>query len=348
MPWWLSLYLKPARVADGSSVPAPATIKRVTSTPATGTPAAPGDLSGSLAGFGLMLPTFDPYRQGAWRLIEAAARAEELGFDSGWAGDHLQYHAPVLEPYGALAAVAARTRSMRLGFGVMLLALRSPVWVAKQLATLDALAPGRVVLGVGTGGENPAEFEAAGVPLRERGRRVDEALEIVGRLLEGGPVDHPGPLLPLRSPGLEPVPGRRLPLVVGGRSEAAQARAARVADAWLAVWLSPQRVAEGRERIAGLAAAAGRPAPQTLLMVFVNVTGDRARARAEVDALTRGQYGLPLERLERWCLIGDAATVAEGLAAHRAAGADGFVLHPASPDPVAQLEPLAAVRSLLP
>jgi alkanesulfonate monooxygenase SsuD/methylene tetrahydromethanopterin reductase-like flavin-dependent oxidoreductase (luciferase family) len=82
-------------------------------------------------------------------------------------------------------------------------------------------------------------------------------------------------------------------------------------------------------------------------MVFVHVGADRARARAEVDALTRGQYGLPLERLERWCLIGDAATVAEGLAAHRAAGVDGFVLHPASPHPVAQLEPLAAVRELL-
>ena len=313
----------------------------------TSTQVTPGALSRSLAGFGLMLPSFDPYRRGTWSLLEAAERAEQLGFDSGWAGDHLQYHPPTLEPYGALAAVAARTRRLRLGFGVMLLALRSPVWVAKQLATLDALAPGRVVFGVGSGGENPAEFEAAGVPLRERGRRLDEAVEIVGRLLEGGPLDHAGPLLPVRSPGLEPVPGRRLPLVVGGRSEAAEARAARVADAWLAVWLSPERVAAGRERIAALAVAAGRPAPQTLLMVFVHVGDDRARARAEVDVLTRGQYGLPLERLERWCLIGDAATVAEGLAAHRAAGVDGFVVHPASPNPVAQLEPLAAVRELL-
>jgi alkanesulfonate monooxygenase SsuD/methylene tetrahydromethanopterin reductase-like flavin-dependent oxidoreductase (luciferase family) len=305
----------------------------------------PGALSRSLAGYGLMLPSFDPYRRGRWSLLEAAERAEQLGFDSGWAGDHLQYHAPVLEPYGALAAVAARTRRLRLGFGVMLLALRSPVWVAKQLATLEALAPGRIILGAG--GENPAEFEAAGVPLRERGRRLDEALEIVGLLLEGGPLDHHGPLLPLRSAGLEPVPGRRLPLVIGGRSQAAEARAARVADAWLAVWLSPERVAAGRDRIAALAAAAGRPAPQTLLMVFVHVGDDRVRARAEVDALTRGQYGLPLERLERWFLIGDAGTVAEGLAAHRAAGVDGFVLHPASPDPVGQLEPLAAVRELL-
>lgn len=154
-------------MADGASVPAPATIKPVRSTPATGTPAAPGDLSGSLAGFGLMLPTFDPYRQGSWRLIEAAARAEELGFDSGWAGDHLQYHAPALEPYGALAAVAARTRSLRLGFGVMLLALRSPVWVAKQLATLDALAPGRVVLGVGAGVDGFVLHPASPDPLAQ-------------------------------------------------------------------------------------------------------------------------------------------------------------------------------------
>jgi alkanesulfonate monooxygenase SsuD/methylene tetrahydromethanopterin reductase-like flavin-dependent oxidoreductase (luciferase family) len=206
----------------------------------------PRAFSDGLAGFGLMLPSFDPYRLGRWSLLEAAESAERLGFDSGWAGDHLQYHAPVLEPYGALAAVAARTRRLRLGFAEMLLALRSPVWVAKQLATLEALAPGRVVLGAGVGGENPAEFEAAGVPLRERGRRVDEALEVVGRLLEGGPLDHRGPLYPVRTPGLEPVPGRRLPLVVGGRSEAAMARAARVADAWMGVWLSPERVAAAR------------------------------------------------------------------------------------------------------
>jgi alkanesulfonate monooxygenase SsuD/methylene tetrahydromethanopterin reductase-like flavin-dependent oxidoreductase (luciferase family) len=304
-------------------------------------------LGESLAGFGLMLPSFDPYRQGAWPLLEAAERAERLGFDSGWVGDHLQYHPPTLEPYGALCAAAARTSRLRLGFAVMLLALRSPVWVAKQLATLEALAPGRIVFGAGVGGESPAEFEAAGVPLHERGRRVDEALEIVGRLLEGGPLDHRGPLFTVRTPGLEPVPGRRLPLVVGGRSEAAQARAARVADAWLAVWLSPDRVGEGRDRIAALAAAAGRPAPETLVMVFVHLGHSRERARADVDTLMRGQYGLPLERLERWCLIGDAETVAEGLAAHRAAGATGFVLHPACPDPLSQLEPLAAVRELL-
>ncbi|TMD91708.1 MAG: LLM class flavin-dependent oxidoreductase [Chloroflexi bacterium] len=293
----------------------------------------PPALSDSLAGFGLMLPSFDPYRLGAVPLLEAAERAERLGFDSGWVGDHLQYHPPTLEPYGALCAAAARTRRLRLGFAVMLLALRSPVWVAKQLATLEALAPGRVVFGAGVGGESPAEFEAAGVPLRGRGRRVDEALEIVGRLLEGGPLDHRGPLYTVRTPGLEPVPGRRLPLVVGG--------------AWLAVWLSPERVAEGRERIAALAAAAGRPAPQTLVMVFVHLGGSRERARVEIDTLMRGQYGLPLERLERWCLIGDAATVAEGLAALRAAGAGGFVLHPACRDPLSQLEPLAEVRELL-
>jgi alkanesulfonate monooxygenase SsuD/methylene tetrahydromethanopterin reductase-like flavin-dependent oxidoreductase (luciferase family) len=314
----------------------------------TSSQVASGAASRSIAGFGIVLPNFDPYRTGTWSLLAAAERAEELGFDSGWVGDHLQYHAPVLEPVCALSAVAARTRRLRLGFAVMLVALRHPVWVAKQLGTLDALAPGRVVFGAGVGGENPAEFEAAGVPTSQRGRRVDEALEIVGRLLEGGPLDHPGPLLPVRAPGLEPVPGHRLPLVVGGRSEAAEARAARVADAWMAVWLSPERVAAGRARITELAAAAGRPTPETLVMIFVNVCEDRARGRAEVDALIRGQYGMPLERVERWSLIGEAAAVAEGLEAHRAAGASGFVLHAASPDTLAQLDGLAAVRGLLP
>jgi len=125
------------------------------------------------AGFGVMLPTFDPFRTGPPPLARGAALAEDLGFDAGWVGDHLAFHPPVMDALGALCAAAASTRTLLLGTGVLLLPMRHPVWTAKQVATVDALAPGRVLLGVGVGGENPAEWEAAGVPVRERGRRLD-------------------------------------------------------------------------------------------------------------------------------------------------------------------------------
>jgi probable F420-dependent oxidoreductase len=302
------------------------------------------------AGFGVMLPTFDPFRTGPPPLARGAALAEDLGFDAGWVGDHLAFHPPVLDALGALCAAAAVTRRLLLGTGVLLLPMRHPVWTAKQVATVDALAPGRVLLGVGVGGENPAEWEAAGVPVRERGRRLDESLVILAALLRGDAVDHPGPLLPTRAPVLEPVPAVPPPLVVGGRSEAALRRAARVGEGWLGVWMSPRRVREVAERLAELAAAHDRPVPTVLMMVFVHVVGpgdDPEAARAEAAALVRGQYGLPFEALERWVVVGDERAVADALGALRAAGAAGFVLVPAASEPLRQYERLASVRALV-
>ncbi|WP_296145213.1 LLM class flavin-dependent oxidoreductase, partial [Pseudonocardia sp. SCN 73-27] len=95
-------------------------------------------------------------------MVEGAVLAEELGFDSGWVGDHLSFHPPLLDALTALTAAAVRTERLVLGTGVLLLPMRNAVWTAKQLASIDSLAPGRLLFGVGVGGENPAEWEAAG------------------------------------------------------------------------------------------------------------------------------------------------------------------------------------------
>ena len=302
--------------------------------------------TGSLAGFGVMLPSFDPFRLGTPPLLEGARRAEALGFDSGFVGDHLSFHPPVLEAACSLAACAAVTSRLRLGFGVMLLALRNPAWVAAQLGTIWALAPGRLLLGVGVGGENPAELEAAGVPLRQRGRRLDEALAVLPRLLAGEPVDHPGPLAPLRSPRIDPVPGRTPPLLVGGRSDAALERAARLGQAWMTTWMSPRTVEACVARLAERAAAHGRPAPEVVLLAFAHV-GERSRGRAEAAALVQRQYDLPFAALERWVALGEVDEVADFLGAYRQAGVRGLVLVPAARDPLAQYERFAEVRAAL-
>lgn len=303
----------------------------------------------SAAGFGVMLPSFDPFRTGRMPLVEGAVLAEELGFDSGWVGDHLSFHPPVLDAVCALAAVAPATRRLVLGTAVLLLPLRNPVWTAKQVATVAALAPDRLILGVGVGGENPAEFEAAGVPVAERGRRLDESIEIVSRLLRGEAVDHPGPLLPTRSPALEPAPTPTPPMVVGGRSDAAMHRAARGAEGWLGVWISSRRVAEVRRRLDELAVEYRRPPCRLLLMVFVHVcgAGGHDAALEEAAAFVRGQYGLPFEQLRKWVLVGTEEEVAEGLAALRDAGAESFVLMAAAADQLEQYRRFAAVRTLV-
>ena len=299
------------------------------------------------SGFGVMLPNFDPLRLGTPPLLAAARLAEDLGFDSGWVGDHLSFHPPVLEPCGALAAVAAVTQRLVLGTGVLLLPMRNPVWTAKQLGTVAALAPDRLVVGVGAGGENPSEFEAAGYPVAQRGRRLDEAIGVVDALLRGEAVDHAGPLLPVRSPMLEPVPSSRPPLVVGGRSAHAVRRAARFAEGWFAVWLEPERVRRAVEDLRAYAEEFGRPVCTTVMLVFVHVTDDAETGRRELERFVAGQYGMPVEAVERWCVIGAEDRVADALARYRDVGAEAFVMMPTAVDVLRQYERLAGVRDRL-
>ena len=295
----------------------------------------------------MLLPTFDVLGQGTLPVVAAARCAEQLGFDALWAGDHLVCHPPVLDSLCALSAAAAVTSQIELGVSVLQLALRQPAWAAKQLATVEALAPGRLRLGVGVGGEYPEEFTAAGVSRRTRGRRLDEMLHVLPALLRGEPVDHPGPLAPVRVPGLKPAVSSPLRVSVGGRSDAALRRAARYGDQWMGMWLSPGTVRSCARRLAKLAADCGRPVPSTAMLILVNVDGDAEAARRAAAELVHGQYRMPLRVIERWTAYGPAGTVADMLREYVQAGVSEFVLMPACVDPLWQYERLAAVRDLV-
>jgi probable F420-dependent oxidoreductase len=297
--------------------------------------------------YGVLLPTFDPLRAGAWPVAQAARRAEELGFDAVWTGDHLACPAPVLDAPSCLAAAAAVTGRVSLGLSVMLLALRPPAWAAKQLTTIDTLSGGRLVLGVGVGGEFPDEFTAAGVPVAERGRRVDETLSVLPSLLTGRPVKHDGRVLSLDVPTLEPAMAEPPPIFVGGRSQRAMQRAVRFGDAWLPMWLEPDAVAEQADVLAQLAAQHGRAAPKIALLLGVRVDDDLERARSEAAAHLQGLYRLPLHLVARWTPLGGVERVAETVEAHRAAGVSEFMFMPLGSDPIGQYERLAEVRALV-
>jgi probable F420-dependent oxidoreductase len=294
---------------------------------------------------GILLPSFDAVRSGAPAPIVAAARlAEELEFDACWVGDHLACPAPGLDAPLCLAAAAAVTQRIGLGFSVMLLGLRQPAWAAKQLATIDVLSGGRLRLGVGVGGEFPEEFMAAGVPVSQRGARLDDALNVIGDLLTGRPVDYEGRVLRVRSPALEPALARRPPLYVGGRGEPALKRAARLGDMWLPMWLTPQRIAQRSQRLAELADQEARPHPGIALLIGVNVDDDLGRARAQAEAHIRGQYAMGLDTIERWTLLDSIDGAVEQLDGYRRAGVQEFLLMPLGREPLTQYERLAEVR----
>jgi alkanesulfonate monooxygenase SsuD/methylene tetrahydromethanopterin reductase-like flavin-dependent oxidoreductase (luciferase family) len=297
---------------------------------------------------GVLLPSFDPFRTGEpSRLLVASRLAEKLGFDAAWVGDHLACPAPGLDAVACLAAAAAVTERISLGFSVMLLGLRPPAWTAKQLITIDSLSGGRLALGVGVGGEFPEEFDGAGVALGERGARVDETLAVLPDLLMGRPVDRDGPIMRLRIPALQPAMDAPPRVLIGGRGEAALRRAARFGDAWLPMWLSPEEIARRATRLQELAAEHGRPTPSLALLIGVHVDEDLERARGEAAGHLYGQYRLPLEVVERWTALGSIQRVVELLHDHVEAGVGELVLMPLARDPLRQYERMAEIGDRL-
>ncbi len=297
---------------------------------------------------GVLLPNFDAVGSGEpLPIVRAARLAEELGFDAAWVGDHLACPAPGLDAPSCLAAAAAVTDRISLGLSVMLLGLRQPAWAAKILASIDHLSSGRLVLGVGVGGEFPDEFRAAGVPVRQRGARLDDALHVIRDLLTGEPVTYEGRTMTVSSPALRPAMAAPPPIYVGGRGEAALNRAARHGDMWLPMWLTPERIAERTQALAEIAERDGRPTPGTALLIGVHIDDDHARARAEAELHIRGQYRMGLEKIEHWTLLDSVEGAVEQLEAYSQAGVQEFLFMALGREPLTQYERLAEVRERL-
>lgn len=287
-----------------------------------------------MTSWGVLLPTFDPLRRGgAFPVAEAARMAEDAGYASVWAGDHLKCPAPVLDAPTCLAVAATVTDNVQIGLSVMLLGMRPLAWAAKQLATLQHLSGNRLRLGVGVGGEFPEEYEAAEVAHGRRGARLDEALRLLPQFLEPGTAHSLEPSAPMP------------PVLVGGRSDRAVARAARFGDAWLPMWISPETLAQRGERLAELAHQHGRPAPSLSLLVLAHVDDDRRRARDQAEAHLRGQYGMALDRVERWTAFGSAEAVADFLEPYARIGVSEILLLPLGSHPLEQIERLAEATS---
>jgi len=261
---------------------------------------------------------------------------EALGFDSVWTGDHISFHNPMYESLALLSAYASITRRIKLGTAVYLLALRHPTVAAKITSTLDVLSGGRLIFGVGVGGENPKEFEAAGVPHRERGARVTEGIEVVRTLWRDTPATFKGRFTQFESVSIDPKPVQQPgpPIWIGGRSDAALARAGRQGDGWVSYVVQPERYAQSLDKIRAAASAAGRKLDGFVAahLAFATIGRDWESAKAVwAEALTK-RYAQDFEPLARkYGIIGTPQQCAEQLERFRAAGCNYIILSPVGP-----------------
>jgi probable F420-dependent oxidoreductase len=218
--------------------------------------------------FGLALRNFTtwPEMPDPQGLIAYAVRAEELGFDSVWVWDHIFLGVdppfPVLDSLTLLAALASCTTKIKLGTGVLVLPLRNPVVLAKELSSLDLIAGGRLLLGMAAGWYK-REFDAVGVPFNERGRIMERNLELLRRLWTEEQVDAEYPPHRLRGSNLSPKPARLPPILIGGYVDRVLRRAA-LNGGWLTYFYTPNSFARSWAKVRAFAEAAGRD-PEALL-----------------------------------------------------------------------------------
>ena len=279
---------------------------------------------------------------------ELAACAEAVGYDSLWSNEHISFRHPILEATTMLAAFASLTRRIRVGTSVLLLPLRHPGLVAKQVASIDYLAGGRVILGIGVGGEGERDFQAVEVPAGERGSRTNDSIAALRKLWSGAPASHHGPHFNFDGISIQPQPARAggPPIWVGGRSDAAIRRAGLLGDGWLPYLLSTDRFRTGLEAVRRHADGAGRDPDLITPAVMLPTRLDDDRERARADALEHlrqrygGEYGPHL--LDRYCLVGNPDDLTRQLRGWIDAGARHIIFNPAgfSRDRVSDFERL--------
>jgi len=312
---------------------------------------------------GTYLPNFaygDDGIDHAARLRRWITRSEELGLDSIWVTDHLlrardMYATTWLEPMSTLAFAASITRRVLLGPGVLLLPLRSPAILAKEIVTLQSLSGGRFIFGVGTGHYGP-ELEAAGAHVSERGRRTDEVLDLVKRLVGGEAVTHEGRFFQLNDVTIEPSPVPLTVWVAGGSQIAHResveapfmhpnvARRIARSDGWFSrPSATPQQVADDWRVLRPYIEEADRDPSQVVLAhgqwLHLTEESDPTKAREIQHAAAVKIVGRSRARelLEQSYLFGTLDEVFEGCRKRAEIGVQHLIIHPYTDEP-AQLE----------
>ncbi len=303
---------------------------------------------------GYLLPTREQIMEGrpeAAPLLALAERAEGLGYDSVWVGDSLLAR-PRHEPLTLLAGVAGRTKTVSLGTAVLLPTLRNPVVLAHQVATLDQVSEGRVILGIGIATDVPNirdEFEAAGVPFEKRVGRLIEEMQLCKALWSGQPVDWDGRWT-VKNGVLGPIPHQPggPPIWGGGSAPGALKRAGRYFDGWFPTGPNAKVFGEHWTEVQAAANEAGRDPADLTAAIYLTLAVDENAARAEerIDSFLKAYYGQrpDILRKRQACYAGPAEGAAQAMSDYAAAGASHIVLRFAG-DHESHMDTFAKIRS---
>lgn len=291
--------------------------------------------------FGLALRNFAPHPETPeiHEVISYARRAEQLGFSSLWAWDHIllgwKKPFPFLESLSVLSALAVTTERVRLGTGVLVLPLRNPVVLAKVTATIDRMSGGRLVLGVASGWYE-REFESVGVPFSDRGRVFVRNAEILKRFWSEDRVDGSEDGMVFRGAVMLPRPAQkpRPPLLYGGYVDKVLRRVATMSDGWLTYFYTPESFARAWEKILHYAEESGRDpsALDNVAQLPICVDDSYEKANERVGTFIQRYFDVApwSESTADSAIRGTPEQCAEQIARHLEVGARHLVFIPCS------------------
>ena len=278
--------------------------------------------------------------------LRFAERISNSPIDHLFIADHISFHTGLgMDGIVNAATLATMFPEMDVLIGVYLLALRHPVTVARQLSSLSRSAPGRIVLGVGVGGEDRHEMEICGVDPARRGAHTNHSLAALNKLLEGKPVTYNCEFFSFEDALIKPSPKPRIPILVGGRSDAAIKRAALLGDGWLGVWASATRFGNVLQHINELAEQRSDiPDWQHGLQLWAGV-GENAR-RHVANGMEE-MYRTPFEKFEKYSPYGSAQAIADFIAPYVENGARIFNIAARGENEETCIDTIADVSAIL-
>jgi probable F420-dependent oxidoreductase len=296
-------------------------------------------MAGLSGTFGIAARNFTGYPDmpDARALVDYGVRMEELGFDSLWVWDHIllgvKPNFPIIDSLTTLTAIAARTSRIKLGTGILVLPLRNPVVLAKQLSSMDQLSNGRLLMGMASGWYK-REFDAVGVPFDQRGKIMDENLEILTRfwtedLVSG---EWPHHSIPAGVMYPKPVQKPRPPILIGGYVDRVLKRAAVAGDGWLTYFYKPDSFAAARAKIRGFASEAGKDPDALLNAAQLPIMVGKSRADVEARMMewlgTEWDYASWSDSTKDSAILGTVDECVAQLREHLAVGVQKIIFVP--------------------
>ena len=313
-------------------------------------------MAGLAGTFGVAARNFTAYPEmpDARALVEYGVKMEQLGFDSLWVWDHIllgvEPSFPIIESLTLLTAIAARTRTIKLGTGILVLPLRNPVVLAKQLSSMDQLSGGRLIMGMASGWYK-REFDAVGVPYEKRGKIMDENLSILKRFWTEDMVkgDYSFHRIPAGVMFPKPMQKPRPPILIGGYVDRVLQRAAVAGDGWLTYFYRPESFAKSWAKIRDFATEGGKDPATLLNAAQLPIRIGKSRAEIESGMMEwlgkEWDYASWSDSTKDSAILGTVDECVAQLKAHLAAGVQKIIFVPYKYE-IEQIETIA--REIVP